>query len=199
MAKALVSTLAAVVLASSLLTGCGGNPVMGLATTHSQSVSAKDYYSVSNAQRIASNGLYQYNDLRNQWISAYSDQQKDQIEDQMIVVLSGALGNVRQAVSADAGASGYDAAQVYNVADQAINQYEGLRQQWANTNDVNQQRWIANQMETVMTNALQQVLGVQAYNMSLNANTDLGATAPKTSGKRPTPPMVKLTKRAAKK
>ena len=211
MSKTLALALATLTLASTMLAGCGTTGMTGLSTLNSQTaaVQAKDYYSVTNAQSIASNALYQYNDLRNQWLAANDDSQKDQIEDQMLAVLSQGLGNVRSAVSAESGANGYDSREVFNIADEAISQYNSLREEWAQTTDVNQQREIANQMETLMVNALQQVQSVQTTNDSVSnptatnqqleapattetTSTDASTTTtPNTvSGSRPMPPLA---------
>lgn len=199
MAKKLALALATVTLASTLLSGCGTTGVFaGMTTQGATSVQAKDYYSVTNAQRIASNALYRYNDLRNDWLAAYSDSQKDRIEDRMLVVLSQAIGDVRLAVSGEAGASGYDAREVFNISDYAISRYENLRRQWDMTNDINTQRWISNEMQTVLVDALQRVMNVQPYGRSMK-KADAPAELPKdVKGERPTPPAAKLDKKAAK-
>lgn len=165
--KSLAPVLVVVALASSLLAGCGGAPTGLRASIKSASatgsVKAKDYYSTNNAHQIANSALGQYNGLRNQWLRTSDNAQKDHIEDQMLVVLSGAIGQVENAVSAEAGASGYDATEIYNLADNASNQYESLRQQWAATQDINQQRIISNQMQTILVHALEQIRSVQPY------------------------------------
>lgn len=198
MAKKLALALATLTLASSLA-GCGTTGVFaGLSTQSTTTVQVKDYYSVTNAQRIASNALYRYNDLRNDWLAAYSDSQKDRIEDRMLVVLSQAIGDVRLAVSDEAGASGYDAREVFNISNYAISRYEALRRQWDMTNDINTQRWISNEMQTVMVDALQRVQTVQPYGRSVK-KADAPAETPKDlKGARPTPPAPKLDKKAAK-
>ncbi len=92
MAKQLFSVLATLALASTLIAGCGVSPngaTTGIkSATTAETVQAKDYYTVSRAKRVAQDGLARYNSLRNDWLRAYSDREKDRIEDQMLVVLS---------------------------------------------------------------------------------------------------------------
>ena len=205
MSKKIALSLTAFALAASVLSGCG-TAVTGMSTATATTASAKGFVSVTTAQNDAYAALSQYNNLRNQWLAAYDDQTKDNIDDQMLVVLSQGLGQVRQDVSGNAGAAGWDSRQVYNIADSAISQYEGLRQQWAQTNDINQQRVISNRMQTIMVNALQQIEGVTPNSPfsvgddSLAASTDsISDTIKHTGAKRPTPPKAKLLKKAAKK
>lgn len=166
MAKKLFSILATVALASTLLAGCGASPngvTAGIKSAQTaETVEGKDYYTVSRAKRIAQDGLARYNDLRDDWMRAYSDREKDRIEDQMLVVLSGTIGDVRDAVSAEAGANGYNSRQVFDAADRAIARYEDLRYQWSNTSNINRQREIANEMQTVIVDALNRVLRVRS-------------------------------------
>ncbi len=166
MAKQLFTVLATVALASTLLAGCGAAPGGVSASIKSaqgaETVQGKDYYTVSRAKRIAQDGLYRYNNLRNDWLRAWSDREKDRIEDQMLVVLSQTIGDVRDAVSGESGASGYDSRQVFDIADRAISQYESLRYDWSNTGNINRQREIANQMQTVIVDALNRVQRVRS-------------------------------------
>lgn len=194
MAAKLASVLVGIALASSMLAGCGLSPVASVSNSSHGAVQAKDYYSVTRAQQAASNTLYSYNDLRDQWLRAYSDEQKDSIEDQMLVVLSQGIGDVRAAVGAEAGASGYDASQVFNIADSAISQYESLRYQWSNTHDLNQQRWISNQMQTLLVGALQDVQNVRPGSPYLPMPKPKANVQP-TDGSRPTPPQPELKKK----
>lgn len=205
MSKKIALSLTAFALAASVLSGCG-TAVTGMSTATATTASAKGFVSVTTAQNDAYAALSQYNNLRNQWLAAPDDQSKDNIDDQMLVVLSQGLGQVRNAVSGNAGAAGYDSRQVYNIADAAISQYEGLRQQWAMTNDINQQRVISNQMQTIMVNALEQVENVAPYSPyaagddSLANSTDsISDTVKHAGAKRPTPPKAKLLKKVAKK
>jgi len=165
MAKKLFTVLASVALASTLLAGCGVTPgtTTGIkSASTAETVQGKDYYTVSRAKRIAQDGLYRYNNLRNDWMRAYSDREKDRIEDQMLVVLSQAIGDVRDAVSGEAGASGYDSRQVFDIADRAISRYESLRYDWSNTSNINRQREISNQMQTILVDALNGVQRVRS-------------------------------------
>lgn len=165
MSKKLALVLAALALSTTLV-GCGAANGVGAnitTTSTSSTVQAKDYYTVTSAQRIATSTLSSYNRLRDRWMAAYSDAEKDRIEDQMLVVLSQGIGDVRDAVSAQAGATGYDSRQVFNIADRAISQYETLRVQWSYSHDINVQRQISNQMQTLLVNALQSVQRVRPY------------------------------------
>lgn len=164
MNRTLATLLAAVALTSTLLVGCGTTAsVTAVKTQTATTVQAKDYYTVTNAQRAATYGLNSYNRLRDQWLRAYSDGEKDRIEDQMLVVLSQAISDVRNAVSAEAGATGSDSRRVFNIADGAISQYEALRYDWSNTSNIHRQREISNQMQTILVGALQRVQSVRPY------------------------------------
>ncbi len=166
MAKHLASVLATLALASTLLAGCGAAPggtTAGIKSATADAVQAKDYYTVSRAKTVAADTLRSYDRLRDSWLRAWSDREKDRIEDQMLVVLSQGIGDVRDAVSGESGASGYDSRQVFDIADQAIARYEDLRYQWSNTGDINRQREIANQMQTVIVDALKRVQRVRSY------------------------------------
>lgn len=176
--RSFVVTLA---LALTVLTGCGTAPGM-ISGTNGGKVSAKDYVTVKNAQAVATKSLDKYSVLRDRWSSAYSDSEKDQLEDEMIVVLLQGLTDARYAVSSEAGAVGTDANDAYNVADFAIERYEGLRQAWAGTNDVNQQRQIANQMQTIMLEALKEVQRVQPNTYIVRSGDNLSMIAKKTLG-----------------
>jgi len=165
MAKQLASVLATLALASTLLAGCGAAPgtTTGIkSATATGTVQAKDYYSVSRAKSLAADALSRYDQLRDSWLRAWSDREKDGIEDQMLVVLSQGIGDVRDAVSGEAGASGYDSRQVFDIADQASSRYESLRYDWSNTNDINRQREISNQMQTLLVDALKRVQRVRS-------------------------------------
>lgn len=167
MAKKFAQVLAALAIASTLLAGCGavGNGITASIkpAEATSTVKAKDYYSVTQAHRLATNGLDRYNVLRDRWMRAHSDAEKDRIEDQMLVVLSGAIGDVRNSVSGDSGASGYDSRKVFDIADRAISRYENLRYEWSNSHNLQRQREISNEMQSVVVNALQRVLAVRPY------------------------------------
>lgn len=162
MAAKLATLLVGIALASTMLAGCGTTAsVTAVKAENATTVQGKDYYTVTRAQSVAQNSLYSYDRLRDDWMRAYSDAEKDRIEDQMLVVLSQGIGDVRDAVSAEAGASGADSRRVFNIADRAIQQYEALRWDWSNTHNVHQQRVISNQMQTIMVGALKDVQRVR--------------------------------------
>jgi len=148
------------------LAGCGGagnvattSPVsFGNSATQGGQVSSADYVSVTQAQQQATDALYQYNDLLNTWEQTNSDIQKDQIENQMLNVLTQALQSIQQTVSSG---YGYDARQVYNIAGDALTQYQSLELQWQQAYTLQQKRQIVNNMLTLLTGACKQIQAVQ--------------------------------------
>lgn len=156
--------------------------VPGVTGSTETNVSAKDYVTVMRARQIAGDALGQYNVLRDQWLAAYDDRQKDTIENQMLVVLVQGHKDARDAVSAQAGAVGTDSADVFNLADYALEQYDGLRAEWQGTNDVNEQRRISNQMQTIMLEALQNIQKVQPNTYIVRSGDNLSMIAKRTLG-----------------
>lgn len=162
MAKKLLALLAGVVLASSVLSGCGGTtPVAsGLkATTATETkVDAQSRYTVDRAKRIATDALYRYDNLRDDWQRAYSDYEKDRIEERMLSTLTRAVTDVRQAAS---GGYGYESRRVYDIADQAIDRYESLRRRWQRAWGDRERREIVNDMLVELTAALKDIQRVR--------------------------------------
>ena len=152
--------LAALALAMSSLTGCGSASVGGtqLQATSAQTVTAQDYYSVNRAKQIATDGLYRYDSLRDAWQRAYSDSEKDRIEQEMLNVLTRAASDVRRAAS---NGSGYDARRVYDIADRAIQSYENLRYRWQQAYGDREKRELINEMLTDLTRGLKEVQRVR--------------------------------------
>lgn len=181
------TVLAALALASTLAgCGTGGISLATLQGTSSNTVQAKDYYSVRDAQRIATSTLRRYDDLRDEWMRAYSDREKDRVEDRMIATLSGGIGDVLRAVSADSGASGADSRRIYDIADRATGRYERLREEWRYTNSITRQREIANEMMVLLIDALKRVKDVSPYDATEGAAAP--APAKSTNGERLVPP-----------
>jgi hypothetical protein len=112
-------------------------------------------FAASQASQACDNALQQYQNLTYQWNNAWSDYDKDQIETQMLQVLHDGL-NATQSITS---AQGVDAAdrRSYDIADQGLNRYDSSYSQWSATWDVNQKRYIVNNMLTDMVNTLQQI------------------------------------------
>ncbi|MBO9541049.1 hypothetical protein J7643_10715 [bacterium] len=189
------ATLLAALALASTLAGCGagGMSLASLQGTSSDTLQAKDYYSVRDAQRVATTALRRYDDLRDEWMRAYSDREKDRIEDRMISALAGGISDVRRAVSAQSGASGADSRRIYDIADRASVRYERLRDEWRYTGSISRQREIANEMMVLLIDALKRVKDVSPYDAVEGATE--GAAAPKqTIGDRLVPPTTGETK-----
>lgn len=169
----LKKSLAALALCAGMLSGCG-NPdaLMGSVSPMAMGgqrptppavalqrlavpASARDYGQLQQIQNDATNALYSYMNLVNQWNSTPSQSQKDQLEQQMLTVLTSGCKRVQYDAQQDA----YDsqAQQAENTATQALYQYSSLRNEWSSTSDVNSQRQIVNQMLQELTSALKQV------------------------------------------
>ena len=155
-----VIAFAALALAlSAPLTGCGTTPAAtGLQNKTAATAQAKDYSSVTRAQQVATDALYRYDSLRDQWQRAYNDSEKDRIEQDMLNVLTRASSDVRQTAS---NGSGYDARRVYDIADRAIDRYESLRYRWQQAYGDREKRELVNDMLTVLTAALKEVQRVR--------------------------------------
>lgn len=187
MALKSATILAALALASTLAgCGTGGLSLATVQGTSSNTVQAKDYYSVRDAQRIASNALRNYDYLREEWMRAYSDAEKDRVEDRMIVTLHRGITDVQRAVSDEAGASGPDSRHIFDIADYAIRQYEGLRREWSYTSSIQRKREIANEMMGLLIDALKRVKTVSPYDATEGAAAP--APAKSTNGERLVPP-----------
>jgi hypothetical protein len=151
--------LAALVLSMSALSGCGTAPAATqLQNKTATTAQAKDYQSVTRAQQIATDALYRYDGLRDDWQRAYSDAEKDRIEQSMLNTLTRAASDVRQTASYG---HGYDARRVYDIADRAISRYEDLRYRWQQAYGDREKRELVNDMLTVLTRALKDVQKVR--------------------------------------
>ncbi|MBM3270650.1 MAG: hypothetical protein FJZ01_23705 [Candidatus Sericytochromatia bacterium] len=154
-----IVALAALTLAFSALTGCGTTPAAtGLQNKTASTATAQDYSSVSRAKQIATDALYRYDSLRDDWQRAYNDSEKDRIEQSMLNVLTRAASDVRQTASYG---SGYDARRVYDIADRAIRKYEDLRYRWQQAYGDREKRELINDMLVVLTQALKDVQRVR--------------------------------------
>lgn len=158
MARKIVA-LAALALTLSGLAGCGsGIGTTQLQASSNQQTEAKDYYSVNRARQIATDALYRYDGLRDDWQRAYSDREKDRIEQEMLNVLTRAISDIRRTAS---NGSGYDARRVYDIADRAIDRYEDLRYRWQQAYSDREKRELVNDMLVELTRALKDVQRVR--------------------------------------
>lgn len=180
--------LAIFALASMVLTGCGASPP-GLHAQSLQTVQAQDVSPVKKAQRLASGALETYTHLRNDWHSAPTDAQKDQLDEQMLVLLFRALEEIRSAVSTRSQSN--DARTIYELTTATLERCEPLRRQRADSQDLTQQRWLANLMEIYLLDALDRVISVQATDRSLKLDLPGDMTSA-----RPTPPTSRTHKRS---
>ena len=161
--KHLTLMLTTLALAATL-TGCGGAGSVAttapatFGTTTGNQVQAQDYRSVTQAQRVATDSLYRYEDLRRDWDRAYSDREKDRIEMQMLDELTEAT---KECQSISSGGYGYDAREVYDITDRALDEYETLRGRWQRTYDTRQKREIVNDMLQVLTQSLKLIQQVR--------------------------------------
>ena len=185
MARKSLVALASLTLAASVLAGCGTTPMMGVNSTGDSSATAQSVdaqrkappavevaasaqvdanaqvdassYEVDRARRVSSDTLYRYDQLLRDWKRAYSDYEKDRIEERMLTELTSGLKDVQRAVSSG---YGYQARQVYDVADRALNRYEDLRRDWRRAYSKREQRNIINDMLVVLTNAHKDIKAV---------------------------------------
>jgi hypothetical protein len=117
-------------------------------------ISASSYWTVDRARRRASDSLYRYSDLRNDWQNAWSDDEKDRIEQRMLTVLTNGAVDVRNITS---GSWDHDDRYLNNIVNRAIDQYENLRQEWLREWDIRRKRELVNDMLLELTRALQDV------------------------------------------
>jgi hypothetical protein len=185
MARKTLMALATLTLAASVLAGCGTTGMMGVSQTGenlagAQSVDAQrkappavvltadaqvdaaaqvdaSSYEVDRARRISADTLYQYDELLRDWKRAYSDREKDRVEERMLRELTEGLNDVQRAVSSG---HGYSARQVYDIADRALDRYESLRRDWQRAYSVRERRDIVNDMLVVLTNAHKDIKAV---------------------------------------
>ena len=178
MARKSLMALASLTLAASVLAGCGTTGMVGMSQTgenaaNAQSVDAQrkvpptvelaanaqvdaaaqvdaSSYEVDRARRISSDTLYRYDELLRDWKRAYSDYEKDRIEDRMLTVLLDGLKDAQRAASAGYGTQ---ARRVYDIADRALDRYDGLRRDWKRAYSKREQRFIVNDMLVLLTNA----------------------------------------------
>jgi hypothetical protein len=114
-------------------------------------------YEVDRARRVSSDTLYRYEQLLRDWKRAYSDYEKDRIEDRMLTELISGLKDVQRTVSTG---HGYSARQVYDIADRALNRYDDLRRDWKRAYSARERRNIINDMLVVLTNAHKDIKAV---------------------------------------
>lgn len=119
------------------------------------SLGAMDYGVVSESKNTATQALYQYNDLRNQWLATYDNNAKDNLEQQMLGVLTQAASTIEGYTNG--GCCDTDNQAIYSMASNALNEYNSLRNQWMSTYDVNQKRNLVNQMLVDLTGAIQSI------------------------------------------
>lgn len=128
-------------------------------TTAKSGISATSYWTVDRARRSASNALYRYQDLREDWQRAWSDDEKDRIEQRMLNTLVGAGSDIRNITS---GSYDYDDRQINYQIESTLRRYEDLRRQWQWEHDLNRQREIINTMLVELTRGLQDVQNFRA-------------------------------------
>ena len=185
MARKSLVALASLTLAASVLAGCGTTGMMGVSQTGDSSAIAKSVdtqrkapptvevaagaqvdataqvdaasYEVDRARRVSSDTLYRYEQLLRDWKRAYSDYEKDRIEERMLSELTSGLNDVQRAVSSG---YGYSARQIYDIADRALNRYESLRRDWQRAYSTRERRNIVNDMLVVLTNAHKDIKAV---------------------------------------
>ena len=171
-------TLAAAALLAATLAGCGttGAPT-GAAKTAAAAMQAqkakgqkataerpappattadtKQGLAARESQRIAERSLYRYSELIRAWERAWSDSEKDRIEQDMLSELHAALGDVQQVTSS----SGHDSAdrRAYDIADQGLNRYDRLYRDWERAYGDREKREITNDMLSGMVQTLQDV------------------------------------------
>ncbi|MBM3267308.1 MAG: hypothetical protein FJZ01_06640 [Candidatus Sericytochromatia bacterium] len=117
-------------------------------------ISASSYYTVDRARRRASDALWRYQDLREDWQRAWSDDEKDRIEQRMLVVLTDGGTDIRRMT---ANSWDYDDRRLNDMAERMLQEYDYLRREWQQTWDTGRKREIVNQMLIVLTRGLQEV------------------------------------------
>lgn len=123
--------------------------------TVKQDKTTRQGIAASNAANAANQALQQYQALTYQWQQAWSDQDKDNIETEMLNTLHGGLQNVESITSAQ-GVDMQDR-RSYDIADQGLNRYDSSYRQWESTWDQGQKREVVNQMLNDMVNTLEQI------------------------------------------
>lgn len=123
-------------------------------------ISSSSYYTVDRARRSASNALWRYQDLREDWQRAWSDDEKDRIEQRMLSVLTSAGTDIR---SMTANSWDNDDRQINYIADRMLDNYEYLRRQWLNEWSVDRKRYIVNDMLVELTRGLKEVSDYRSY------------------------------------
>lgn len=179
MARKSLMALASLTLAASVLAGCGTSSLPGVTQTGNQAVAGQSASAqrlappkvdlteaaqadsivdltdgVDRARRIASDSLYRYDGLLRDWERAYSDYEKDRIEERMLTALIDGLKDAQRAVSSG---YGYQARQVYDIADRALDRYDDLRSDWRRAYSDRERREIVNDMLVTLTGALKDI------------------------------------------
>ncbi len=185
MASKTFVALASLTLAASLLAGCGTTSMTGVGQTGDNTAKAQSAdaqrkapptvdltavpqvegkaiadsssYEVDQARRAAADTLYQYDQLLRDWNRAYTDYEKDRIEQRMLGELTDGLNDIQRIVSSG---SGYSARQVYDIANRALDRYEGLRRDWKYAYSDRERRYIVNDMLTALTSAHKEIKAV---------------------------------------
>ena len=172
-------TFAAAALLAATLAGCGttGAPTGAAATgaaamqaqkAKGQKASAdrpappaaeqgkpKQGLAARESTRMAERSLYRYAELTRAWERAWSDSEKDRIEQDMLTELHSAIEDVQQVTSS----SGHDSAdrRAYDIADQGLNRYDRLYREWQMAWGDREKRRIINDMLSGMVQTLQDV------------------------------------------
>jgi hypothetical protein len=124
------------------------------ATAESKKQALGDGYVAENARRTATDALYRYQDLLREWDHAWSDREKDRIEQRMLEVMTRAIKDIERSTS---GAFGYEERRINDVARSVIDRYRELLRRYDNAYSDRERREIVNQMLTELTRGLKQV------------------------------------------
>lgn len=175
MALRKLTALAALTVA---LAGCGAGPALtGTATVGSASAQAKGDKATADrplppetkeaepkatrgtaarrAADYASEALYQQDRLLRDWHNAWSDREKDRVEQRMLDTLYDAVKDVQRVTSGQ----GYDSAdrRAYDIADRCLDRYDDLRRDWSYAWGDREKREITNRMLNLMVDALKDI------------------------------------------
>lgn len=117
--------------------------------TPKQGLAARD------SQRIAERSLYRYAELIRAWERAWSDSEKDRLEQDMLTEMHAAIEDIQSVTSS----SGHDSAdrRAYDIADQGLNRYDRLFREWERAFGDREKRRIINDMLSGMVQTLQDV------------------------------------------
>jgi hypothetical protein len=101
-------------------------------------------FAARESSRVSRRVLSDYAQMLREWNRAYSDFERDNIEERMLRVLRNGLDEVQQVTSRE----GHDAddRRAYDIADAGLNNYERLYRDWQSTYNMGTRRRIVNTM-----------------------------------------------------